>query len=192
MPKWPVTGPSEYWLLVSNPATAQISNVISEFVSDELESNRRKWLWPVSPNSLQIFLQSLGTNTKTIGQKNRSLCYTWKRHAARAPKTDHATLKKSNQMQQYEDIYLLLSKSTCFGRPSRPSSGVHKTVVAASCTDHTIWGASFFKRDQIRIILIWSRLKKLAPQIVWYLPESANTVLCTPDNGRDGCSKHVE
>jgi len=53
-------------------------------------------------------------------------------------------------MQQYADIYLLLNYSTRFGRPSRPSSGVHKTVVAASGTDHTIWGASLIKRDQIR------------------------------------------
>ena len=53
-------------------------------------------------------------------------------------------------MQQYADIYLLLNYSTCSGRPSRPSSGVHKTVVAACGTDHTIWEASFFKRDQIR------------------------------------------
>jgi len=45
-------------------------------------------------------------------------------------------------MQQYADIYLLLNYSTCFGRPSHPSSGVHKTVVAASGTDHTIWEAS--------------------------------------------------
>jgi len=52
-------------------------------------------------------------------------------------------------MQQYADIYLLLNNSTCFGRPSRPSSGVHKTVVAASGTDHTVWGASFLKRVQI-------------------------------------------
>jgi len=52
-------------------------------------------------------------------------------------------------MQQYADIYLLLNYSTCFGRQSRPSSGVHKTVVAASGTDHTIRGASFLKRDQI-------------------------------------------
>jgi hypothetical protein len=58
-------------------------------------------------------------------------------------------LKKSNKMQQYAATYLLLNYSTCFGRPSRPSSGVHKTVVAASGTGHTIWGASFFKRDQI-------------------------------------------
>ena len=51
-------------------------------------------------------------------------------------------LKKSNKMQLYGDIYLQLNYSTCFGRPSRPSSGVRKTVVAASGTDHTIWGAS--------------------------------------------------
>jgi len=72
-------------------------------------------------------------------------------------------------MQQYADIYLLLNYCTGFGRPSRPSSGVHKTVFAASGTDHTIWEASFFKRDQIR-----------------------TTVLCTPDDGRDGHPKHVE
>jgi len=33
-------------------------------------------------------------------------------------------LKKSNEMQRYADIYLLLNYSTCFGRPSHPSSGV--------------------------------------------------------------------
>ena len=51
-------------------------------------------------------------------------------------------LKKSNDMQQYADIYLLLNYCACFMCPSRPSSGVHKTVVAASGTVHTIWGAS--------------------------------------------------
>jgi len=51
-------------------------------------------------------------------------------------------------MQQNSDIYLLLN-SACFGRPSRPSSGVRKTVVAASGTDHTVWGASFLKRDHV-------------------------------------------
>ena len=40
----------------------------------------------------------------------------------------NSRLKKSNKMQQYADIYLLLNYSTCFGRPS---SGVHKTVVPA-------------------------------------------------------------
>jgi len=52
---------------------------------------------------------------------------------------NRSRLKKSNKMQQYADIHLLLNYSTCFGRPWRPSSGVHKTVVAASGTNHTIW-----------------------------------------------------
>ena len=47
-------------------------------------------------------------------------------------------LKKSNEMQKYADIYLLLNYSTWFGRPSHPPSGVHKTVVTASGTDHTV------------------------------------------------------
>ena len=44
-------------------------------------------------------------------------------------------LKQRNKLQQYVEIYLLLNYSTYFGRPSHPSSGVHKTVVAASGTD---------------------------------------------------------
>jgi len=55
----------------------------------------------------------------------------------------NSRLKKSNEMQQYADIYLLLNYSTCFGRPSRPSLGVYKTVVAGPGTDHSVWGASF-------------------------------------------------
>ena len=55
----------------------------------------------------------------------------------------NSRLKKSNEMQEYADIYLPLNYPTCFGRPSRPSSEVHKTVSAASGTDHTVWGLSF-------------------------------------------------
>jgi len=51
----------------------------------------------------------------------------------------NSVLMKSNKMQQCADIYLLLNHSACFGRPSRPSSGIHKTVIAASGMDHTIW-----------------------------------------------------
>jgi len=81
-------------------------------------------------------------------------------------------------MQKYADIYLLLNYSTCFRRPSRPSSGEHKTVVAASGTDQTIWGASFLKRDQIRTKSLFGHV--------------AATDLCSPDDGRDGRLKHVE
>ena len=40
----------------------------------------------------------------------------------------NSRLKTSNKMQQYADIYL--------------RHKIHKTVVAASGTDHTVWGAS--------------------------------------------------
>jgi len=76
----------------------------------------------------------------------------------------NSRLKKSNEMQQYADIYLLLNYCTCFGRPSRPPSGVHKIVVAASGTDHAVWGAR----------------------------RVCNYSFMYPDNGRDGRPKHVE
>jgi hypothetical protein len=50
----------------------------------------------------------------------------------------NSVLVSSNKMQQYAGIYLLQSHSTCFGCPSHPSSGVHKTVTAASGAGHSI------------------------------------------------------
>jgi len=41
-------------------------------------------------------------------------------------------------MQQYAGIYLLQNHSTCFGCPSQPSLGEHKTATAASGTGHSI------------------------------------------------------
>ena len=99
-------------------------------------------------------------------------------------------------MQQYADIYLLLNYFTRFGRPPRPSSGVHKTVFAASGTDRIVWGASLLDWDRQcdgpNPALIWSRLNELAPQITRSVPEAANTVLCIPDDGRCGRPKRVE
>ena len=47
-----------------------------------------------------------------------------------------------NKIQQDAKVrrYLFTAKSlsTCFGCPSHPSSGVHKTVTAASGTGHSI------------------------------------------------------
>ena len=45
-------------------------------------------------------------------------------------------LIRSNETQQYADVYLLQNYSTCFGNLSHSSSGVHKTVTAASGTGH--------------------------------------------------------
>ena len=58
-------------------------------------------------------------------------------------------LKKSSDMQQYVDIYLQLNYSTRFRRPSRPSSGLRKTVVVTSGADHTVWGSSFFRSSHV-------------------------------------------
>jgi hypothetical protein len=71
-------------------------------------------------------------------------------------------------MQQYASIYLLQNHSTYFGCPLHPSSGVHKTVTAASATCHSIWVTTFLQRDQIRTpeVLIWSRWKKFVAKIL--------------------------
>ena len=45
---------------------------------------------------------------------------------------------RSNKMQQYAGIFLLQVYSTYFGRPSLPSSGVHKSVTVVSGTGHSI------------------------------------------------------
>ena len=45
-------------------------------------------------------------------------------------------------MQQYAGIYLLQNYSTCFGCPLHPSSGVRKTVTAASGTGHITYPAN--------------------------------------------------
>ena len=45
-------------------------------------------------------------------------------------------LIRSNKLQQYAGVYLLQNDSTCFVCPSHQSSGVHKTITAASGTGH--------------------------------------------------------
>ena len=56
-------------------------------------------------------------------------------------------LISSNKLQYYAGIYLLQNQSTCFGCPSHPSSGVHKTVTAASGIDHTVSKRVWTKRN---------------------------------------------
>jgi len=53
-------------------------------------------------------------------------------------------------MQQYAGAYLLQNSSACFGCLSHPSSGVHKTVTAASGTDHSIRATTFWQHGLIR------------------------------------------
>jgi len=49
-------------------------------------------------------------------------------------------------MQHYARIYLLQNYSTCFGCPSHPSSGAHKTVTVVSGTGHNIRTTTFLQR----------------------------------------------
>ena len=85
-------------------------------------------------------------------------------------------------MQQYAGIHLLQNYSTCFACPSHPSSGVHRTVTAASDTGHSICATDFLQRGLIR-----PRWRKDVA-----VPNAAVTILCTPDDGCDGHPKHVE
>jgi len=89
-------------------------------------------------------------------------------------------------MQQYAGIYSLQVYSTCFGRPSRPSSGVQKAVTAAPGTGHSILATTFLQRGLIR-----PRWRKVVAKMLWPVPEAAFTVLCAPDDGCDGRPKHV-
>jgi len=56
-------------------------------------------------------------------------------------------------MQQYADIYLLQNHSTCFGFQLHPSSGVHKTVTAASGTGH-IRHYDLYQRLQLQFYVL--------------------------------------
>jgi len=72
---------------------------------------------------------------------------------------------------------------SCFGCQPHPSSGVHKTVTAASGTGHIFCAASFLQRGQASLAT--------AAQKIWPVLEAVVTVLCT----HDGCGwhpKHVE
>ena len=73
-------------------------------------------------------------------------------------------------------LFIILQvHSTCFGCQPHPSSGVHKTVTAASCTGHIFCAATPLQRGQ-----------------AWPVPEALATVLCTSDDGCGWHPKHVE
>ena len=75
--------------------------------------------------------------------------------------------------------YLFNAKSLYMFRVSpHPSSGILKTVTAASDTGHNIGTATSLQRDQVGIL--------------WPVPEATVTDFSTPDDGCCGHSKHVE
>jgi len=73
-------------------------------------------------------------------------------------------------MQQYADIYLLQSRSTCFR--CHPSSAVLKTVTAASGTGHNTGTATSLQRGLIGPIRPDQATLEIA-LTVWYQPVMA-------------------
>ena len=56
-----------------------------------------------------------------------------------------SVLIRSNKLELCAGVYLLQVYYTCFGRPLGPSSGVQKTVTAASGTGHSNGAMTFLK-----------------------------------------------
>ena len=142
----PQLQPTEYEASVKERQHYSVANHDYSFVlcrqSKDFNTDKR-----ISITKLQII-----TNFKLKMEKRKKWRYLIHedRYKQFTKTSYNPRLKKSNEMKQYADIYLLLNYCTSFGHPPHPSSVAHKTVVAASGTDHTIWGASFIKRDQIR------------------------------------------
>jgi len=86
-------------------------------------------------------------------------------------------------MRKYAGIYLLQNHSTCFGCPSLPSSGVHKSKTAASGTGHS---------NNIATTFLQRRQRHVAMLLLWPVPQAAVKVLCTPGDGIEGHPKYVE
>ena len=85
-------------------------------------------------------------------------------------------------MQQYAGIYLLQNYSTCFGCPSHPSSGVHKTVTAASGTGHSICNFAVNKYPHtVASCSIWlitvTMQGTINIQFVWQQSDSSGWIL---------------
>ena len=121
---------------------------------------------------------TMATLFRCAGQSLANTVHTNKTHKLRVPtfvlyfplhvsfihmdyhQVEYSILIRSNKMQQYAGIYLLQNYSTCFGCPSHPSSGVHKTVTATSGTSHNIWATTFLHRG-----LIWPLWRKVVALI---------------------------
>ena len=65
------------------------------------------------------------------------------------------------------------------------SNGHYLIVLFSPCLKCNIYLSDFFKGQYLFYISANSKLQPL-------VPEAAITVLCTPDDGRDGRPKHVE
>ena len=91
----------------------------------------------------------------------------------------HATMCK---------LYFILLQyhTTCFGCCPHPSTGVHKTVVTVTSTSNMIVQLPHYNVANLAT-LVWSSCT-----IIWLVPVTVTTVLCTHDDGCGRHPKHVE
>jgi len=92
--------------------------------------------------------------------------------------------KRSNSMQQYADIYLLQSHSTCFGCHAPIISSTKNCISATSGVCHgngTV--TSFHPPFTLAWVRIRPRWKEVTVPLPWHTPEVADTVFSTPDDG---------
>jgi len=83
------------------------------------------------------------------------------------------------QLDERACTYLFTAKSLYMFRVSQhPSSGVLKTVNAASGTGHNTGTATSLQRGKIG-----PRWREVAVPVLWSVPEAAVTVFGTPDDG---------
>jgi len=92
---------------------------------------------------------------------------------------DHVTVLIKIQPDATVCRYLFTAKSLCMFRVSQhPSSGVLKTVTAASGTGHNTGTPTSHQRGSIR-----PRWREVTVPVLWLVPEAAVTVFSTPDDG---------
>ena len=133
---------------------------------DSLITLYKSWRALLVTTNSQVLVHS-GTNILDASTKNLTIFRTiyYGLDTLTNKWTQRNTILKitSNKMQQYAGIYLLQNHSTCFGCLSHPSSGVHKTVTAASGIGHNIWATTFLQRGQFGHVggrlLLYQRLQ---------------------------------
>jgi hypothetical protein len=132
---------------------------------------RTHCLWPDSNLGHPTSNQTLSLAAHKYTERTRRVVVRLITETACSKTTDKTTtlpkLIKSNKMHQHADIYLLQNHSTCFGCPSHPSSGVHKSVTAASGTGHSIWATTVLQHGlNILLDFISLELRCTEPRIL--------------------------
>ena len=90
-------------------------------------------------------------------------------------------------------LFIAADCSTCFWWWHHPSSGAHITVFTASGTGRSVWAATSCYRGWIDTLpsLFPTTIAGGTAQTLRLVPDTVNTVICTPDDGWFHHPKHV-